>query len=383
MQIFQLVPNAQLTIKNEIMPIQLQDIKIGDKKVAEKNLEDLIVEYPHLLNYGECEIESADTAEILIISRQTRTTTNKISDLLGLHVDGSLVIIEVKRDIADERVRREALEFQAIRYAASSRKLTVQGIVALFARYLWKCDHSDDNSVYDGEEEAKYKAKAVKKICEHLSDEELAVDEDDLDGIVNPREKQRIYLVAADYQDDVTSACAWLREYDIDISCFRLRPYKIGDQYVLQRERLIPPQELDDFMVDTKLHSAKKPGGFGSITRAKSVKPVRMTWGQGDEQSVFDVGNWKAFLEKCVSKALGMGLPVGKLPMKKRTANGEYHDFGAEYDRTIYFEASQLYIDCNASAELIKKWVAVIRGELGKQAGFVTVETVDGERLEL
>src|ERR1035441_7788299 len=99
MQIFQLVPNAQLTIENEIMPIQLQDIKIGDKKVAEKNLEDLIVEYPHLLNYGDCEIESADTAEILIISRQTRTTTNKISDLLGLHVDGSLVIIEVKRDI--------------------------------------------------------------------------------------------------------------------------------------------------------------------------------------------------------------------------------------------------------------------------------------------
>ena len=167
----------------------------------------MIVEYPHLLNYGDCEIDSRDTAEILIISRQTRTTTNKISDLLGLHVDGSLVVIEVKRDIADEKVRREALEFQAIRYAASSRKLSVQGIVALFARYLWKCEHPDDNSVYDGEEEAKYKAIAVEKICEHLSDEE-EVDEDDLDDIINPREKQRIYLVAADYQEDVTSACA-------------------------------------------------------------------------------------------------------------------------------------------------------------------------------
>ena len=383
MQIFQLVPNAQLTIQNEIKPIQLQDIKIGEKKVAEKNLEDLIVEYPHLLNKGECEIKSRDTAEILIISRQTRTTTNKISDLLGLHIDGSLVIIEIKRDIADERVRREALEFQAIRYAASSRKLSVEGIVALFANYLWKCEHPDDNNVYVGEEEAKFKAIAVKEICKHLSDEDVVVGEDDLDDIINPREKQKIFLVAGDYQEDVISACAWLREYDIDISCFRLRPYKIGDQYVLQRERLIPPPELDDFMVDTKLHSAKSAGGLGGITRAKSVKPVRMTWGQGDEQTVLDVGSWKAFLEKCVSKGLGAGLPVGKLPMKKRTANGDYHDFGADYDRTIFFEAPQLYVDCNASAELIKKWVAVIRGELGKPAGFVTVETADGERVEL
>ena len=36
MQIFQLVPNAQLTIQNEITPIQLQDIKIGEKKVRRR-----------------------------------------------------------------------------------------------------------------------------------------------------------------------------------------------------------------------------------------------------------------------------------------------------------------------------------------------------------
>jgi len=189
MQIFQIVPDAQLIIQNEIKPIQLQDIKIGEKKVVEKDLEDLIVEYPHLLNYGDCEIASRDTAEILIISRQTRTTTNKISDLLGLHIDGTLVVIEVKRDIADEKGRREALEFQAIRYAASSRKLSLQGIVALFARYLWKCEHTDDDSEYGGEEEAKYRVIAVKKICEHLSDEEVVADEDDLDDIIDPRKK--------------------------------------------------------------------------------------------------------------------------------------------------------------------------------------------------
>jgi len=174
-----------------------------------------------------------------------------------------------------------------------------------------------------------------------------------------------------------------LREYEIDISCFRLRPYQIGDHYVLQRERLIPPPELDDFMVDTKLHAARGVAGLTGITRAKSVKPVRMTWGQGEEQVALDVRSWKEFLEKCVSKALEMGLPVAKLAMKKRTANGEFADFGAEYDRTIYFEAAQLHIDCNAAAETIKRWVAAIRKELGRPVGFVSVETRDGERVEL
>ena len=123
------------------------------------------------------------------------------------------------------------------------------------------------------------------------------MNEDDLDDIIDPREKQRIYLVAADYQEDVISTCAWLREYEIDISCFRLRPYKIGDQYVLQRERLIPPPELDDFMVDTKLRTARSGGGVATGTRRGSVKPVRMTWGQGNEQVVLDVSSWKGFLE--------------------------------------------------------------------------------------
>lgn len=379
MQIFQLVPRPQLTIQNEIKPIRLQDIKIGDKNVVEKNLEDFLIEYPQLLNYGDCEVSPTETAEILIVSRQTRTTTNKISDLLALHIDGSLVVIEVKRDIADEKGRREALEFQAIRYAASSCKLNVQGIIALFARYLWQCDHPDDKSIYVGEEEAKYKAIAVKKICAHLSDEE-EVDESDLDDIINPREKQKIYLVAADYPDDVASACAWLREYEIDISCFRLRPYKIGDQYVLQRERLIPPPELDDFMVETKMPTTM--GDRGTIKRAKPIKPVKMTWGFGNEQMTVEVGSWKTFLEKCVGKGLQAGLPVSKLPMRKRTVNGEFNELGAD-DRSIFVEASQVYVDCNAAAETIKKWVAKIREELGQPAGFVTVQTADGEIVEL
>jgi hypothetical protein len=231
-----------------------------------------------------------------------------------------------------------------------------------------------------GEEEAKYKAIAIKKICEHLSDEEQ-VHEGDLDEFINPREKQRIYLVAADYPEDVTSACAWLREYEIDVSCFRLRPYKIGDQYVLQRERLIPPPELDDFMVDTKVPMTVGDGGR-IITRAKPIKPVKMTWGLGGEQIVIEVGSWKAFLEKCAIKALQSGLPVSRLPMRKRTLNGDFNELG-EDDRAIFIESSQVYIDCNADANTIKKWVVKIREELEQPIGFITVETAEGEQVEL
>src|SRR5206468_1619262 len=71
-----------------------------------------------------------------LISRQPRTQTRKRADLFAVSSDGELVVIEIKRDAEDERVRREAMEFQAIRYAARSRKMIAQAVIGMFADYL-------------------------------------------------------------------------------------------------------------------------------------------------------------------------------------------------------------------------------------------------------
>lgn len=383
MQMFHLESGSQLKVGDEIMPVQLQKIPVGDSNLIERDVEDLVVQYPQLLNYGRCDIGSEDTADLLIVSRQTKGTTNKRLDLLALDIEGRLVVVEVKRDAKDAEARREALEFQAIRYAASCAKLTVDRIEGLFAKYLWKKEHQNDASytaaAYTADEEAKYRTQAIKKICQHLSDEDDVVTEADLPEIIKPSEDLRIYLVAGDYDEDVTSACAWLRDNKVDISCFRLRPYLIAKAYVLQRERLIPPPELGDFLVDIKDQGSTNALRKANGGRARSIRPVRILWGPEDHKEISECNSWKALLEKCVSKALEAGLPIEKLPMHKRTTDGRIGDLSPDNDHTIFLEKYQLYIDCYAGRLQIEAWIRNMRESLGKPRGFISVELADGE----
>ncbi len=136
--------NEKLTIEQKIKPIHFQDIKVADQNVREKNIENLIIDFPQLLNYGNCDIRDTQTSDILIIDQQARTSSNKITDLIGVHTDGSLVIIEVKRDKKDD-TRAEAMEFQAIRYAAAYRNQPFDGIVNMYAEFLCKQENGEKN----------------------------------------------------------------------------------------------------------------------------------------------------------------------------------------------------------------------------------------------
>jgi hypothetical protein len=264
-------------LDEEIRHIKFKDVSVNGSSGKESDLENLIVKYPGLLNTSDFRMGASGDADLLIISQQPLTLNRKRADLFAIDRNGNLVIIEIKRDAVDEKNRLEGMEFQAIRYAAASRKMTVEGVINTFAEHLRKQSNnvsSPDLNI------GHWRQQAVAKLCDHLADEDNTLSESDLLSYINPKDKQKIYLVAADYEVDVTSACAWLREHQIDVSCFRLRPYRIGTEVVLERERLIPPPELDDFMTEmapTVLASSatqKAPNG----PRAKSNKPTQMVW---------------------------------------------------------------------------------------------------------
>src|SRR3954447_11386254 len=56
---------------------------------------------------------------MLIVGRQVRNVHHGRSDLTAVDNFGNIVLIEIKRDRKDIESRKEAFEFQAIRYAAS------------------------------------------------------------------------------------------------------------------------------------------------------------------------------------------------------------------------------------------------------------------------
>src|SRR6056297_3437852 len=77
---------------------------------------------------------------MLIIGKQVKYEKNGRSDLTAVDSNGDIVLIEIKRDVRDIIYRKEAFEFQAIRYAASYATFdSVEDIVRkVYAPYIEK-----------------------------------------------------------------------------------------------------------------------------------------------------------------------------------------------------------------------------------------------------
>ena len=77
---------------------------------------------------------------MLIVGRQVKNEKLGRSDLTAVDNNGSLVLIEIKRDMKDFEIKKEAIEFQAIRYAASYATIeTPEELVEkVFAPYIEK-----------------------------------------------------------------------------------------------------------------------------------------------------------------------------------------------------------------------------------------------------
>lgn len=332
------------------------------------------MQYPGLLNVGAFKRADPSNDDLLIISRQVSTTNRKRADLFAIDREGFLIVIEVKRDAVDERGRVEGLEFQAIRYAAASRKMTVQAVIDIFADYLRK---QAGGPAAPGEIDLNWKRQAIDQLCKHLADEDVALDESDLSDYINPKEKQKIYLVAADYEREGTSACAWLREHQIDISCFRLQPYRIADQVVVVRERLIPPPELGDFMTDIAAPAAASSATqYKAGPKAPSNKPIGMVWSEDPEQSI-SLSSWRGLLMQVVPWALAHGLQPEQLPVRscadKRQANDEFR-------APVLLEAHNLWIEVHNNAAGIRTAVQSMVEQVGNVG--LRVETRNGEVIE-
>jgi len=375
MQLFKLSTVTGVNIQEEIKHIRLKDVLINNASGKESDLEDLLVQYPGLLNFGDFNQTDEENIDLLIISRQPRTSTRKRADLLGIHRDGSLVVIEVKRDAVDERNRVESMEFQSIRYAAASRKMTVDAIIETFARYLQSAKTGTGMS---DSPEAYPKQEAIQSLCKHLADEEEQLTEADLENLINPKEKQKIYLVAADYEADVISACAWLREHKIDISCFRLRPYRIAGEIVLERERLIPPPELDDYITDIFVPSSVAAQAQPKLRRSQNKdKPVRIIWADDEENPVY-VTTWRAMFGQVVDRLLAEGLAPSELPVKACLSEEEARE---KYQAPKFFESHSLWVDLHGSGDAVRTFIRKLLSKMNKE-GLLRVETQNGNTIE-
>jgi len=183
------------------------------------------------------ELVCDDEESLLIIGRQVKNEKLGRSDLTAIDNYGNLVLIEIKRDRKDIENRKEAFEFQAIRYAASYATIkTVEDLVKfVYAPYIDKYKEEFALGELTSFE------LGTRKINEFLK-------VNDSQDKFNKR--QRIILVASEFDEQTLSAVAWLNDNNVDISCFKLIPYKIGQEILIDTEKILPVSKNDDFYVN-------------------------------------------------------------------------------------------------------------------------------------
>lgn len=147
-------------------------------------------------------------------------------DLLALDRSAQLVVIELKRTADGGHV-----ELQALRYAAMVSTMTVDHLIATHSR-----QHGTT-------------AEESRRILE-----EWVSDEGEL---IELSSRVRLILASADFSTEVTATVLWLtQEYGLDISCYRLVPYLLGEETLLDIQRIIPLPEATDFQIQQRVKGA-------------------------------------------------------------------------------------------------------------------------------
>jgi hypothetical protein len=179
------------------------------------------------------DIQAALRDKIDVISPDTLIISEEFSewseggrriDLLGIDKQANIVVIELKRDETGAH-----MELQSLRYAAMVSTLTFKKAVEIYQKYLDK--------------------RGIVKDAE--------IDLVDFLGWSDPLEDifptdVRIVLASANFSRELTTAVMWLNERDLDIRCVRLKPYKLGDEIILDIEQIIPLPEAEDYQVRVK-----------------------------------------------------------------------------------------------------------------------------------
>ena len=217
---------------NRIRPIKTK--RFSELGFTErKHLQEWLVHQPDAL--GE---------ELLIIQKEFEgfDDTRERLDLLALDKDGHLVIIENKLDDSGRDV-----VWQVLKYASYCASLTKGQVVEIYQQYL------DRYEPVAGEVDLlNMPASAEERICEFLG--APALDE----AKMNQGHNQRVMLVAANFRKEVTSTALWLLGQGISIQCFKVTPYALGEQLLINIDQIIPTPEAKELMIGINAKEAEE-----------------------------------------------------------------------------------------------------------------------------
>ncbi len=187
-----------MPIRTALWKINSQPQQLEESSLAkEQLLEDMIVAAPRMLS-----------DEWMLIGRQEDTGFGGRIDLLAVAPDGSLVLIELKRD----RTPRDVVA-QSLDYASWVERLRPEDIAAIYSRFASGKNLADD---------------FLQRFGQPLDEEGL-------------NQTHQIIIVASSLDDSTERIVSYLSERDIPINVLCFQVFTIGTEQLLSRSWLLDP----------------------------------------------------------------------------------------------------------------------------------------------
>lgn len=293
---------------------------VASRLANEQLLETMIVADPSIVS-----------DQWMLIGRQEDTGFGGRADLLAIAPDGSLVLIELKRD----KTPREVVA-QAIDYATWVEELRPEDIAAIYARFAPGRSLKDDFQSRFGQ----------------------ALDEDSLN------QSHQIIIVAASLDDSSERIVAYLNRHDLPINVICFQVFTHGTQQLISRSWLLDPVSTQ-VSASALPQDSKEPWNgefYANLGHGKS-----RSWEEAVKCGFISAGGgaWFSNTLKLLSagdrvwvKAPGYGFvgvarvtgpsqpassfqidtPQGKVPALEVLKGGHYHrEFVNDPDRCEYF----------------------------------------------
>ena len=204
-------------------------------------------ERPHLQEWLVQTPEALDE-DLLVIQKEFDgfANTRERLDLLALDKEGRLVVIENKLDDSGRDV-----VWQAVKYAAYCSSLKKAEIVEIYQKYLDRTSNGEN---------------AASNLCDFLEVEDLD------DTVLNAGNEQRLILVAATFRKEVTATVLWLIGHGVRAQCFRVVPYSLGEELLIDLQQIIPTPEAADYMIAMATKESEEKSVQGTQVRRYELR---------------------------------------------------------------------------------------------------------------
>ncbi len=266
-------------------------------------------------------------------------------DLLGLDEDGRLVLAELKRDAAPE-----AVEMQAIKYAAYASKFSAETLGACHGEYLRK---TVDSTVSEED--------ALAQLEEHCGGL-------DPDLLAHPR----IVLVAGSFPASVTASVAWLCDEGLDITLVQIGAYQCENDLVVTVSQLWPLPQIEDFTVSPTFPTAKPStvrGRARPTLNAVAILAESGALGDGTELHLVPSGSHADAVQAWVAEQPDRGRAIWRTGEKVKAL--EWPIDGKQYSASGLAEHIVLLATGAESSLAGPQWWALDDGSrLAELAGF-------------